>query len=371
MREGLRIFKRHLRVKRNGYEKFSGNDEDICRDIISKCWNGKYFQVSPNDGNYPLFYSRDFGMCCDSLIKLGYTDEVISTLNYALQSYKDNGYIALIISKEGKPFNFPDIYSPDGTAYLIRSLRLAGEMSLIIKNRNFLNQEIMHFEELVIDKDIGFIKNKNFCGMRDHAVVRRSCYDMIAACMLSDEIDRINLLSGRELLSNLLKKYKLRNTLLKNYWKEYFMNSASDPSITSHCNIFPYYLDVIDDIDMMVKSLAKIKHEKLDTPFPLKYENYNPKRKFILEEIFVSGWERNTLWGFLALPYIDLLSRIDMKEAKRCLKEYGKRIEQHGFVEVYTADGTKPYSSSFYSAETAMLWASMYLELKKRIDSRN
>lgn len=367
MREGLRIFKRHLRIKRRGYEKFTGNDEEICRNIISRCWNGKYFQVSPDSGNYPLFYSRDFGMCCDALIKLGYTNEVLSTLSYAMQRYSGSGYIALIISREGIPFNFPDVYSPDGTAYLLRSLRMAGDISLIVKNRGFLNKEIMNFEEVVIDKDIGFIKDKNFSGMRDHAVVRRSCYDMIAACMLSDEIERINLLTGRELLSNLLKKYKLRNTLVKNYWKDYFMNSASDPSVTSHCNIFPYYLDVIDDMDMLIRSMAKIKSEKLDVPFPLKYENYNPRRKFIPEEIFVSGWERNTLWGFLAIPYIDLLSRIDPAGAREQIIEYGKRIEKHGMVEVYFPDGKRPYSSAFFSSETSILWASMYLELKNRL----
>ena len=116
----------------------------------------------------------------------------------------------------------------------------------------------------------------------------------------------------------------------------------------------------------MLKSSIKSIHEaQLDNPIPLKYESNNKHAKFIWHEIFVKGWEKHTSWTMLGMTYIDVLSKVDKKRAKTYIEQYKKLIEQYGFVEVY--DGIKPYQSLFYASETRMLWASMYLDLKKRL----
>lgn len=362
--EGLRIFKRNIRIKFYGFEKVLGTDEEICKKIIDSCWNGKYFSTCPKGGNY-AFYSRDFGMCCESLINLGYEDKVHKTLRYAMEIFKNNNGIYVSINPSGVPFNFPNMYSPDSTAYFFRSLRIAKAKSLILENKEFLNSEIKKFENIVIDQKKGIVKEEHFSGMRDHVIVKRSCYDMIMSCMLLNEIEIINKMMKKDILDNTLKKYSLKKNFIKYYWKGYFKNSITDDSITGHCNIFPYKFNIIENRGMLKQSIRKIKNARLDKPFPLKYESTS-KQKFVWQEFFVKGWESDTIWTFLAMPYIDILSRIDKKKAKDHLNQYKLLIEENGFVEVYDTN-RRPYHSFFYSTETRMLWAAMYLDLKQKL----
>ena len=277
--EGMRMFKRKLKIKRKGFEKYSGNDVEICRKIISDCYNKgkKYFQVSAGkDSNYPEFYSRDFGWCVESLINLGYKKEVLNTLKYSLEIYSDKKNkqgITVAINPRGKTFNFPNVYSPDSTAYFFRSLRVAGAKDLILKYSDFLNREIKKFEETAIDKEKGIVNGKHFSGMRDHSIVNASCYDMIMACSLCDEIDKINKLVGRNILNNRLTKYLLKKKLIKYYWTgKYFRNTPDDNILAGHNNVYPFFLDIIKDKKILKSCICELIKYKYDEPFPLKYE---------------------------------------------------------------------------------------------------
>lgn len=358
------MFKRSIRIKFSGFERIKGTDEEICRTIIQKCFNGRYLQTSLY--SYTGVFARDFGMSIRSLLYLGYTEYVMTTIKFMMDRYSKNNAITVAIDKKGRPYNFPNKYSPDSVAYFFRSLRIAKVKDLIIKHKDFLNSEIKRFEELAIDKEKGIIKNLSFSGMRDHEIAKSSCYDMIMACMLCDEIEKINVLIGKEILLNPLKKYDLKRNLINYYWNgKYFTNSLTDRTITGHCNVFPYLLDVVKDKRMMRSSLNEIRKSKLDVPFPLKY-GHSDKTKFVWQEIFARGWEYETVWVFLGLPYIEITSKIDKKLAKRYLTQYKDNIEKDGaFIEVYNADSS-PYNYLFYCADTTMIWASMYLELKKK-----
>jgi hypothetical protein len=362
IREGLRIFKRNLKVKLSGFEKFSGTDEEICKQIIDSCWNGKYLSTCPEGGHYS-FYSRDFGWCIESLINLGYEKEVNKTLEYALELFEKSGEISVSINPSGETFNFPNIYSPDSVAYIFRSLRMNGNKRLIKKYSRFLNSEAKKFSETCID-DSGVIKKKRFSGMRDYAIVEGSCYDMIMACMIDDEIEKINKLMKKEIIENPFKEFNLKKNLINKFWNgEYFYDHKG--AVYGHNNVYPYFLDVIFNKKMRESSLKSINDAKLDIQIPLKYESDNKHAKFIWQEMFVSGWENHTSWTMLGMAYIDVLSRTDKEKAKEHLNHYKKLIEEYGFVEVY--DGIKPYQSLFYASETRMLWAAMYLDLKKRL----
>lgn len=363
IREGWRIFKRNIKVKFSGFEKVNGTDEEICKSIVDSCWTGKYFSTCPKNGHYG-FYCRDFGWCIQSLINLGYKKEVDKTLEYALCIFEKHNRIFVSINPSGEPFNFPNIYSPDSVAYTFRSLRINGNKKLIEKYQKFLNSEANKFKDMCID-DSGIIKKEHFSGMRDYAVVKGSCYDMIMACMLDDEINRINKLMKRELIENPFKEFDLKKNLKDKFWDRDGFYDYKD-SVYGHNNVYPYFLNVINEKDMLKMSIKKVQTAKLDNPLPLKYESNNKHAKFIWQEIFVSGWEKHTSWAMLGMAYIDVLSRIDKKRAKECLLQYKKLIEQYGFVEVY--NGLKPYQSLFYASETRMIWASMYLDLKKRLN---
>lgn len=360
--EGLRIFKRNIKVKLFGFEKFIGTDEEICKKIIDECWNGIYFSTTPKGGNYS-FYSRDFGWCIDSLINLGYKKEVNKTLEYVMNVFEKNNGIYVSINSRGKPFNFPNKYSPDSVAYIFRSLRINKNKKLILRYRKFLNKEAKKFREICLTNE-GMIKKEHFSGMRDYAIIKGSCYDMIMACMLDDEINKINRIFNREIIKNPFKSFNLKKILIENFWKDGFYEVTNN-EFYGHNNVYPFFLQTFKNKKMLKKSLLLIQRKSLNNPIPLKYESENSKTKFIWQDMFVSGWEKKTCWTMLGMAYIDILSSIDKNKAKKHIMQYKELIEKNGFVEVY--DELKPYSSFFYSSETKMLWASMYLYLKKKL----
>ncbi|GIU68838.1 MAG: hypothetical protein KatS3mg002_0074 [Candidatus Woesearchaeota archaeon] len=366
-KEGLRIFKRNVEVKLFGFKKFSGNSREICTNIIDKCWNNKILTTTVN-GNY-YFYSRDFGMCSEALIDLGYKDRVIKTLTYVMRLFSKYNAIYVAISTREIPFNFPNKYSPDSVAYILRAIRISKDKNIILKYNQFLNKEIEKFEERVIDKNKGIVKNESFSGMRDYEIANSSCYDMIMACLLHDEIERINSFMKKKILDNKLKKYNLKNNLIKYYWnkKGYFNNSIEDTSITAHCNIFPFWLGIINNKEMLKKSLKSIEKEGLIDPLPAKYSK--SKHKFIWQEILVPNWESTSIWSWLGMTYIELLLRLDKEErekAKEYFSKYSELISKNGFVELYD-EKLRPYSSLFFTADNTMIWASLFLSIEKKL----
>ena len=364
-REGLRIFSRNISVKMHGLHQYSGDDDAICRSIIEGCYDRKRKFFMASSGNYRSFYARDFGWCIQSLLNLGYTKEVENTLKYALEHYVKHGKITVAINNLGHAFDFPKIYSPDSVAYLYRSLRLFKSRNLIMEYSLFLNEQLVLFESEVLDKD-GMMLDKRYSGMRDHVKVTRSCYDMIMACMLCDEVDRINTFIGKEVIINVLKKYCLKDLLMKHYWNgRYFIDGLDDRYCSGHANTYPYYLDVISDKKMLKSSIKSIMQHNLDRPLPLKY-GYSKDTGFIWQEAFVYDWEKNTVWAMLGLAYVDVVSRVDKNTAKRYLKAYKDSILKNKcFIELYSGDIY--YRSSFFTSDDSMLWASMYLDLKKRL----
>jgi hypothetical protein len=365
LREGIKIFNRNIKVKISGFKKYSGTDMEICRKIIFDCYNREKQCFMASHGNYKVFYSRDFGWCIESLLNLGYKIEVENTLKYVMNVYSKNGKITVAINDKDRPYNFPNVYSPDSVAYLYRSLRIAKSKNLVKEHQEFLNDQIRIFEREVLDKS-GTLRKKHFSGMRDYINNTNLCYDMIMACMLCDEIDRINKMMEKIFISNVLKKYDLKNQLIKQYWNgKYFNDSLEDKYCSGHANTYPYFLNVIADKGMLRLSLWSIQDHKLDKPFPLKY-GHSAKTKFIWSEVFVKNWEKNTVWAMLGLAYIEVLSRIDKSKALEHLEQYKQNIlRNHCFIELYSEN--KPYKSLFYSADDSMLWASMYLNLKNKL----
>ena len=363
--EGGRILLRHYNVLISGLKKYSGNDEEICYKIVNECYNYKKEYFMTSNGNYKVFYARDFGWCIKSLLNLGYKKEVDNTLKYAINIYSKYNKITVAIDNNSKPFNFPEKYSPDSVAYIYRSLRIARAKDLILQYKEFLNAQLKIFESATLNNN-GTLKDKKFSGMRDHIKAKELCYDMIMTCMLCDEIDKINKLMGSTIITNVLKKYNLKKRLIENYWnEEYFIDNPEDKYCSGHANTYPYYLDVIMDKKMLKTSVSNIRKYELDKPFPLKY-GFSKNTKFIWYDIFAHDWEKDTTWTMLGLAYIDIVSKIDKKLAKQYLDQYKKNIlKNRCFIEVYK--NQEPYNSLFFTSDDSMLWASMYLDLKKRL----
>ncbi|KYK27336.1 hypothetical protein AYK26_03700 [Euryarchaeota archaeon SM23-78] len=363
--EAVRIFSRNIKVKLVGMKKYSGSDEDICNQIIKECYNKKkgYFMIS--NGHFCEFYARDFGWCVESLLNLGYRKEVLNTLGYALRTFEKYGRIEQSINPQGKPFTFPNKYSPDALAFIIRSLRLAKARELVKKYKKFLNKEIKRYYELVIDKETGLASmDKHFSSMKDYSFRQSSCYDNVMTGMLTSDLKKI------KDLVNPFKKFDYQRLMIDNFWTgSYFLDDLSGLKIIcGDANVLPFWSGLITDKEMLRKAVNSIRKEGLDKPFPLKYTSKRfEEQRMIAKEILAGDYERDAVWAHMGLMYIEVVNMVNKKLAKYYLEQYKEQIEKHrNFLEVYDTNG-KPFRTLFYYSDGGMLWAANYLYLKRKV----
>ncbi|MBN2053040.1 hypothetical protein JW756_06050 [Candidatus Woesearchaeota archaeon] len=365
--ESARIFFRRVRVLFCGLRKYPGDDVEVCNQIIRECYNNKdkqnYFMVSK--GHFCEFYARDFGWCAEALISLGYRDEVIATLDYALGVFEKHGRLEQSISPSGKPFTFPgNKYSPDSLAFIVRSLKLARAKGLVKKYKSFLNHEVKRYYDIVIDKKTGFVrKDQGFSSMKDYSIRKSSCYDNVMAAMLAGDLAGLG-------LDNPFKKHDYGKLLVRNFWTgEYFLDDLSgNRFVCGDANVLPFWSGVITGKALLRKAVNSMRKEGLDKPFPLKYTKKRFKgQKMIGLESIAGNYERDAVWPHIGLMYIRVVAGVDKKLAKYYLGQYSKMIELHrNFLEVYDKNG-KPFKTLFYYADESMLWAANYVYLRKML----
>lgn len=355
--EGVRMFKRNLRIRKKGFPQYKGNAEQVCKQIVDKCWNGKYFETSYN-GNYPEFYCRDFGMATRALLKLGHKGKVRKTLEYALSTFKKHNRITTTINPKGKPFNFPT-YGPDSLAFLLHSIFLLGDKNLVERYKIFLNEQVKIFFNKVVDKN-GLPKKKHFSSMKDYSLRKASCYNLCMCYVVQKYSRKLGLV-------NPLKKFDYEKLLMKYYWTgEYFLDDLSGKTyISGDANTLPLWTGLVKDKKIMKKVVSAIRKHKLDEPFPLRYtKRDNTEVDMHWLEIFAKDWERHVLWLHLGYLYIEAVAKVDKKLSKQYIQRYEEHIERFkNHLEVFEPDG-KPYNSRFFYSSDSMLWAANYLILK-------
>lgn len=348
----MRMIKNSLTLKANGFHEYDGNARDICTQIIEDCWNGRFFQTSTT--NFPQFWTRDFGWCTASLLKLGHKGRVEQTLLYALDMFSDHGKITTTIKPKGRPFNFPTV-AVDSLPWFMHSIAVSN--TPIDQFIPFLEKEIRLFYNL-IDKKTGLVKQKHFSSIKDYAIRKSSCYDNCMVASLSQSIDKLNLI-------NPFKKFDYESILKKHFWNgNYFYDDLNKlPYLAADANIFPFYLNTIKNKHMLKSALEAIHDAKLDHPFPVKYTIKNAPVQFIWSELFMHNYELDTIWTHIGPLYISLLKKANPILARQYIHAYTKMIESYkNYPEALTPKG-KQFTAPFYHCDQGMLWAANYLTL--------
>lgn len=336
--------------------------EDICRKIIELCFNNKekYFMVST--GNFNQFYARDFGMCIQSLIYLGYKDKVKLTLEYAMNKYEKFGVITTQITPKGKPVDFP-YFTPESASYMLNSLLILNDKALIEKYKDlFLKIAIKIKNE---DLESGLLrKDKKYSSMKDHSIRVSDCYNNSFLVLFSNNLKKI----GIHVLDVKVNDFK------KAFWTgKYFKDDLSGFDVcSSDANVYPYLTKIINDKKMAKSSIKEILKRGLDKPYPLRYlRSDDIKHKFHFADILVPGYEKDSSWVHLGMNFLEVLEMHDKKLLFKYLKVYEKLILKHkNFLEVYDKNG-KPFSRLFYESDENMLWVSIFLALKLRNSVRS
>lgn len=363
--ESLGMFFRKMKGVR-GLPKHKGSPDEICREILRKCYNGRYFQASA--GHFSLFYIRDFGICIEALLRLGYRKEVENTLKYALSCYERYEKITTTIKKNGVCKDFFNI-APDSLAFLLFSLRVSKADALVSEYRQFLEKEIARYYEAIVDKNTGLVKKGYFSSIKDNAIRNSSCYDN---CMLA----MIRRNAGLLKLNNPFAKYNYPKLIYEHFWNKkegYFKDDLDLDIPTGDANVFPYWCGIFKDRNMIKSSINAIQKNHLDKPFPLRYWKDKKAGSFLfIQSLLAPNYEGNTCWVHLGLCYMDVLAHLNDKQYKSLLKEHIRQytnmiIEHKNFLEVYTikSDGQAvPYRSLFYHCDDSMIWCSKYLAFR-------
>ncbi|MFH1073385.1 MAG: hypothetical protein V1743_08205 [Nanoarchaeota archaeon] len=356
--EGFRFFRRSLAVRLKGFPAYEGSDKDVCTGIVASCFNEEHEYFMASAGNFRQFFTRDFGLCVESLLKLGYEKEVRKTLEYALSVFSRHGKVATQLTPGGIPVDSFG-YSSDSLPFLIRSLRIAKAHDLVFAYKPFLENEVLKYREKVFDSSKGIVKrNTYFSSIRDQYTRDSSCYDNCCVAMLSQELELLR-------LKNPFQRHDLKKNIRKNFWNgRYFSDDLSkEAHVAGDANVFPFYFGIFDDKKMMRSSIAAIRRAGLDKPFPLKYANARDKRKELWVARLTPNYEGSAVWLHLGLAYLHVVSLMDKRMLTLYLEKYKKIILTHqNFLEVFTPEG-KPYHAAFYMCDDAMLWAASYLAL--------
>lgn len=352
------------------YKRYGGNAVDICRQIIEDRWNGTYFE-----GGETLFrnqfWIRDFSFFVREMIELGFKDKVRKNVAWALKIYGANGAIGTTILGGRTVVDFWH-YSADSLPFLLFSLRESESLPLAVTYRDFLNQEIKKYFQKVFDPSTSLVREKSFSTPKDVVMRKQTCVAN-AFMIFTQKLLR----ESFPTLDNPFFNIDLSTPFMVAFWNsrgKFFRNDleVDGDVVSADANILPYWLGVVEEESMLRGSIAAIKREKLDEPFPLRFHSFFDHlwmRTHWGARILTPNYQGNSIWAFFAPFYIDYESRFYPNDAKNHLRKWLSLIEKYRtLVEVFEPDGSTPLKGRFgHKAETGLLWAAAIPPLVKKI----
>lgn len=348
----INIFAQSLKRHIIGFDKIyeRSAEQVVCR-IISRCWNGRYFQAST--GHFNCFYMRDFGLSTPALAARGYKDECEKTLKYALQRFRANNRITTTI--EGRKARDYFDLAPDSLAFLLQSLRIINNRELVSEYAQFIESEAARYARAIAGPD-GLVKpNMYFSSMRDCTRRSSSCYDNVMLAVASRELHRLKLRNPFD--------YKYKDLIRDHFFnRSYFKDELGKDLIGGDANIMPFFMGLYDNQKMLKSCIEAIQEAGLDKPFPLKYSAVRVRRSELLHaRLFVPNYQGDTIWSSLGLIYMNLLREIDKEEYMKVRAMYTLLINHHKTLpEIFTQRGGI-YSTAFYHSDEGMLWSALFL----------
>jgi hypothetical protein len=197
--------------------------------------------------------------------------------------------------------------------------------------------------------------------MKDFSIRKSSCYDNALVALLAKDLKAMR-------LKNPFEKYDYPSLLKKHFWNGRFFydDLTKQDYVAGDANVFPFVLGIIQDEEMLKSALGEVQKAGLDQPLPLKYTNEEAKARFIWQEIFMRGYERDAVWTHMGPLYIKLLKKVDPEKAEEQKRRYREMIERQGnYPEVLMIEKgeARLFHTPFYFCDQGMLWAANYLRL--------
>lgn len=360
---GIRL-RRHFR----GHTRHSGEASSIVRACIEACWNGRTFTASP--GHFDMFWTRDLSFSAPSLVRLGHGQRVHDSLAYALDVWTKRGrHITTTIHYFDRPGDVFE-YGVDSLPLFVAALRAADATDLVERHRAWLQAEIGHFYEMVVDQATGLARSdRKFSAHRDTVVNRSNAYGNTMVALLAKTIEETGWFA-----SPFERHFdgEYGRLLLEHFWADdHFRDALGDETVSGEANVWPFYAGVISDPEVVAPALAYMQANGFCDPYPLRYEtSRRPEREVWLTRHLLPDYQGSTVWTSLGAMYLQVLRTVDPALAATETARYVEWIERDGtFWEVMDARGQNWVSARWVIiGEESMLWSAIFLDALEKSD---
>jgi hypothetical protein len=360
---GVRL-RRHFR----GHTRHPGGAASIVRSCIEACWNGRTFTASP--GHFNMFWTRDLSFTVPSLVRLGHGPRVQDSLAYALDVWtKRRRHITTTIHRFDRPGDVYE-YGVDSLPLFLAALRAAGSSDLVERHRPWLEAEIAHYYDAVVEPTTGLVRSdRKFSAHRDTVVNRSNAFGNTMVALLAKTIDETGWFA-----SPFERHFEGDHgrLLLDHFWvDDHFRDALGDDTVSGEANVWPFYSGVIGDPGIVAPALAYLDDNGFCDPYPLRYETIRrPEREVWLTRHVLPDYQGSTVWTSLGAMYLQVLRTVDPVLAASETARYVEWIERDGtFWEVMNALGHNWVSSRWIMiGEESMLWSAIFLDALENVD---
>ena len=348
-----------------GFRRIDGDAKTVCTEVVRRCYDRKRGCYTASPETYRDFWARDFGRVVPSLLYLGFEKETTRTFRYALERYDAHGCFRLVISPQGRMFDFPT-YAPDGFALFVYGLSCLRDRRLVSRYRRFLEAELRRFAEGVLEPETGLVRcDRRFSEAQDYAVRSASCYTASMCHLLSRSADSLG-------LDNPLTRYDFQSLIHRTYWNgTYYLDDRSGKTyVSGDACIAPFWTDAARAPDEQLPSvLEALDDAGITAPLPARYGAGTMEGREMIWMDRVNPWQRDAVWTCLGLQFLQVIERHAQERYRRELARYEAFIQRIGcFPEVLFARNLALFRSRTYQSETAMLWAA---DLWRMLESRD
>jgi hypothetical protein len=340
--------------------KYSGDFDQIAEQIIKSRWNGKFFAAGETP-RLNQFWLRDYAFCLKGLIAMDYRKEAEDNLKWALDSYMRVGNITTGISKSDYVFDIPK-FSIDSLPFFLYSIKTLGLFELIEENKVFFNSEIKKYFDLVFDKSTNMTRSdKVFSQPKDVMMIKGTSVGNTFM------IFTVKLLNELMILDNPFPNIdSLINKHIEVFWdNDHFKNDNTVTPVieSSDSNIWPYWTEIIQDEEMLSKSINWIETKGFLEPFPIKYHiNLLKEHEHIVNRLFLPNYQGNSIWSMNPPIFFSLVKRIDKDKAESMINGYKKLVEKwQDYYELIDPTTLKPLKGTWkFESDKGMLWIAMF-----------
>ena len=351
-----------LRRQVRGHTRHPGDAASIVRSCIDACWNGRTFTASP--GHFDMFWTRDLSFSVPSLLRLGHGDRVHASLDYALRVWTGrDSHITTTIHYFDRPGDVYE-YGVDSLPLFLAALRAADATDLVERHRPWLERQIAHFADRVVDPATGLVRaDRKFSAHRDTVVNRSNAYGNTMVALLAKTIAETGWFAS-PLERHFAGDYG--RLLLDHFWvDDHFRDALGDETVSGEANVWPFYTGVIDDPAVVRAALAHLDANGFCDPYPLRYEtSRRPEREVWLTRHVLPDYQGSTVWTSLGAMYLQVLRTVDPALAAAETARYVEWIERDGtFWEVMDHRGQNWVSPRWIMiGEESMLWSAIFLD---------